>query len=397
MVDPSALLAVAVIALGMAVTPGPNVLYLVSRTVEEGRRSGFIALGGVSVGYLLHLTAAVVGLSAALTAAPRLYLMVQLVGAGYLAWLAWRALRARGPSQAAARQAVAERPPSSRVRLVLMGTLTNVLNPKAPLMYASLIPQFIDLERGHVPVQAAILGGTHITVSLAAHVGLVCGAGRFTEFLERRPSWLRVQRYATAAMLFAFAAELAVSVVGSAGPRPAAPSRIEAAPQVTATPAAAGHGKYYIVGKPTKGQREGLYTIAAKTLGDGRRYRELSALNRDRLQSDGRRMTDPLMVEPGWVLLLPPDARGGGVLTGVPPAVTAIPGRAVPHASAISRWRDEQNPVVRGAALVFAVALPAAGVMLLSGLALRPRQANRPISLRHGKGAPEIDMTRSHS
>ena len=113
MVDPSALLAVAVIALGMAVTPGPNVLYLVSRTVEEGRRSGFIAVGGVSVGYLLHLTAAVVGLSAALTAAPRLYLMVQLVGAGYLAWLAWlawRALRARGPSQAAARQAVAERP-----------------------------------------------------------------------------------------------------------------------------------------------------------------------------------------------------------------------------------------------------------------------------------------------
>lgn len=104
------------------------------------------------------------------------------------------------------------------------------------------------------------------------------------------------------------------------------------------------------------GQRENLFGIAFKTLGDGRRYRELSALNHDRPQPDGRRMTDPLMVEPGWILLLPADARGGSVSTDAPPAPPATPGRAAPAAADTFRW---------GAALAFAVVLLIAGALLL--------------------------------
>jgi threonine/homoserine/homoserine lactone efflux protein len=381
MVEPSVLLTVAVIALGMAVIPGPNVIYLVSRTVEEGRRSGLIALGGIGIGYLVHLAAAVAGLSAALTAEPRLYLVFQLVGAGYLVWLAWRALRTRGSVFAAGRdqRAAAAPPSSSRVRLLLMGTLTNVLNPKAPLMYASLIPQFIDMERGHLPVQATVLGGTHIAVSLAAHVCLVCGAGGFATFLERRPSWLRMQRYVTAVMLFAFAAVLAVSAVGGAVTRPAVPSRIEAAPPTTA-PAATRPSKYYVVGEPVRGQREGLFSIAAKTLGDGRRHPELAAMNHDRLQADGSRMTDPLLIEPGWTLLLPPDAHGDGVRTGVPPTATPAPSPAGRRSPAVFAWIADPGPVPHGEVFVLAVALMAAGVVVLSG---RPIRFRRPAGRAH--------------
>ncbi len=382
MVDPSALLAVAVIALGMAVLPGPNVIYLVSRTVEEGRRSGLIALGGVGIGYLLHLTATVLGLSAALAAAPELYFALHLVGAAYLAWLAWRALRASGISSAAARQqsTTVRTRPTSPIRLILMGTLTNVLNPKAPLMYLSLIPQFINLEKGGVAAQAAVLGGTHIVVSLAAHVCLLCGAGGFAAFLERKPSWLRAQRYATAALLGVFAAELVVSAVATALPWSATPERIEAAPQATASPAATPRsGKYYIVGPPLRGQREHLYSIAVKTLGDGRRHRELSALNHNRSQPDGRRMTDPLVVEPGWVLLLPGDARGGGVLTGAPPQVTAAPGPASPAAGTVSPRGAGTNPAMRAAALVLGtVPMLVVGTLLLRNRSDSAAAGRRP-------------------
>jgi threonine/homoserine/homoserine lactone efflux protein len=365
MVDSSALLAVAVIAFGMAVTPGPNVIYLMARSVEEGRRSGLLALGGVSIGYLLHLTAAVLGLSAVLTAVPQLYSALQLAGAAYLAWLAWRALRGRRTSGSAAGPppaTIAGRS-SSPVRLMLMGALTNVLNPKAPLMYVSLIPQFIDLEAGHLAGQAAILGGTHIVVSLAAHVCLVCGAGSFAAFLQRRPSWLRTQRYATALLLGVFAAELLVSGVGTAITGPATPGFTAISPPATKTTAAPpGEGKYYVVGPPVNGKREHLFGIAAKTLGDGRRY---------------RRMTDPLVVEPGWVLLLPADAHGSGVVTGVAPWPAPAP------EPADARWWVTTGQVMRGTVLLLALALWAWAVLIT----LRPRRIGDVRSMNTGSPA----------
>ena len=98
--------------------------------------------------------------------------------------------------------------------------------------------------------------------------------------------------------------------------------------------------KYYVVGAPVGGQREYLYQIAAKTLGNGNRYQEIFALNRDRLQPDGGRLTDPMVLEPSWILLLPPDASGPGVHTGPLPVVSAVPAAsagAVPAARAGSR------------------------------------------------------------
>jgi threonine/homoserine/homoserine lactone efflux protein len=93
MITYESLLGVTAVALGMVLTPGPNMMYLVSRSITQGRRAGLISLGGVALGFLVYLTLATLGLSAFFAAVPELYLVIKLAGAAYLAWLAWQAVR----------------------------------------------------------------------------------------------------------------------------------------------------------------------------------------------------------------------------------------------------------------------------------------------------------------
>ncbi|MDG4809472.1 hypothetical protein O7634_22220 [Micromonospora sp. WMMD1120] len=113
-------------------------------------------------------------------------------------------------------------------------------------------------------------------------------------------------------------------------------SALASAAEAAPAPSAAA-GKFYVVGAPVDGQREFLFAIAAQTLGDGKRYREIFDLNRGRPQPDGRVMNDPTIVEPGWILLLPDDARGPGVRTGPLPSVAPpsdLPSASAPAATA---------------------------------------------------------------
>ncbi|MEW2168419.1 LysE family translocator [Streptomyces sp. NPDC007027] len=190
MVEPSGVLGVAMIALGMVLTPGPNMIYLVSRSITQGRRAGVVSLGGVAVGFLVYLVATNLGLSAVFLAVPELYAAVKLAGAGYLAHLAWTALRPGGVPVFAPR----EMPHDSARRLFGMGLMTNLLNPKIAIMYLSLIPQFISLEAGDVLLQGFLLGSVQIVVALTVNLGIVLAAGSIAVFLARRPSWLRAQR-----------------------------------------------------------------------------------------------------------------------------------------------------------------------------------------------------------
>src|SRR5215470_10435433 len=98
MVTVGALIGVGLVALGMVLTPGPNMMYLVSRSISQGRRAGLVSLGGVAVGFLAYLTLATAGLSVVFATVPALYLTVKLAGAAYLAWLAWQAVRPGGTS-----------------------------------------------------------------------------------------------------------------------------------------------------------------------------------------------------------------------------------------------------------------------------------------------------------
>ncbi|MET9660672.1 LysE family translocator [Streptomyces sp. NPDC006510] len=212
MVELSGVLGVMVVALGMVLTPGPNMVYLVSRSITQGRRAGIISLGGVALGFMVYLLAANLGLSVVFVAVPELYFAVKLAGAAYLAYLAWNALKPGGVSVFAPQDV----PHDSPRKLFMMGLMTNLLNPKIAIMYLSLIPQFIDLEKSHVLLQGITLGSIQIVVSVAVNLTIVLAAGTIAVFLSRRPSWLKVQRYAMGTALGALAISLALDTSGPA-------------------------------------------------------------------------------------------------------------------------------------------------------------------------------------
>ncbi|MFF8556491.1 LysE family translocator [Streptomyces sp. NPDC015501] len=214
MVELSGVLGVALVALGMVLTPGPNMIYLVSRSITQGRRAGVVSLGGVAVGFLAYLLATNLGLSVVFVAVPELYVAVKLAGAAYLAHLAWSALRPGGVSVFAP----ADLPQDSPRRLFAMGLTTNLLNPKIAVMYLSLIPQFISLERGDVLLQGLVLGSVQIAVALAVNLGIVLAAGALAVFLARRPSWLRAQRLLMGTALGALAVSVAADTSAPAAP-----------------------------------------------------------------------------------------------------------------------------------------------------------------------------------
>lgn len=212
MVELSGVLGVMVVALGMVLTPGPNMVYLVSRSITQGRRAGIISLGGVALGFIVYLLAANLGLSVVFIAVPELYFAVKLVSAAYLAYLAWNALKPGGVSVFTPQDI----PHDSPRKLFMMGLMTNLLNPKIAVMYLSLIPQFIDLEKSHVLLQGIALGSIQIVVSVAVNLTIVLAAGTIAVFLSRRPSWLKAQRYAMGTALGALAISLALDTSGPA-------------------------------------------------------------------------------------------------------------------------------------------------------------------------------------
>lgn len=214
MVEVSGVLGVATVALGMVLTPGPNMIYLVSRSITQGRRAGVISLGGVALGFVVYLLATNLGLSVVFVTMPGLYVVVKIAGAVYLAYLAWSALRPGGVSVFAP-QEVPHDPPC---RLFMMGLMTNLLNPKIAVMYLALIPQFVSPGAGHVLLQGLVLGSVQIVVALTVNLTIVLAAGTISVFLTRRPSWLKVQRYLMGTALGVLAVSLAVDTSMPAGP-----------------------------------------------------------------------------------------------------------------------------------------------------------------------------------
>lgn len=197
----------ALVALGMVCTPGPNMLYLVSRSITQGRAAGFVSLLGVASGFVLYLLAAALGITAIFLAVPLGYEVLKYAGAAYLLWLAWQAVRP-GANPIFAPRSLAHDGP---LRLYGMGLLTNLLNPKIAVLYLSLLPQFIVTSRGHLFGQSVILGLTQIAVSLTVNSVIVWSAGGLAAWLRRRPAWIVVQRWLMATVLGALALRLAAN------------------------------------------------------------------------------------------------------------------------------------------------------------------------------------------
>lgn len=187
----------ALVALALVLTPGPNMIYCISRTLCQGRAAGMVSLGGVALGFVVHLLGASFGLSALLLAAPVAFTAIKVAGALYLLWLAWQAVKPGGLSPFETRS-LPHDPPR---KLFLMGFMTNLLNPKVAMFYLSFFPQFLHPERGQVLLQSLSLGAVQIAVSLAINTVIIFFAAGLAVFLNRNIAWMRVQRYVMGSVL----------------------------------------------------------------------------------------------------------------------------------------------------------------------------------------------------
>lgn len=189
----------------LALTPGPNLLYLVSRTICQGRQAGIVSLAGTSLGFVFHVLAAALGLSAIFIAVPLAYDLLRYAGAAYLLWLAWGAIRQRGT----ALFAPGSLPEEPAGRLFRVGLLTSVLNPKIALFYLALLPQFVDAARGNVFAQSVALGLVQIAIGIASDLCFVLAAARIAAWFARRPLWSAVQRWILGGVFAGIALKLA--------------------------------------------------------------------------------------------------------------------------------------------------------------------------------------------
>lgn len=205
MVSLTALAAFGAVALGMVLTPGPNMAYLVSRSICQGRTAGLISLVGVALGFVTYMLLAAFGITALVFAVPYAYDALRLAGAAYLGWLAWNALKPGGRSPFEVR----DLPPDSPRRLFAMGLLTNLLNPKIAALYLSLLPQFVDTGQGDVLGQTLLLGTTQIAISVTVNALIVLAAGSVAGFLAGRPLWMAVQRWLMGTVLAVLAVRMA--------------------------------------------------------------------------------------------------------------------------------------------------------------------------------------------
>ncbi|MDR5794552.1 LysE family translocator [Caballeronia sp. LZ008] len=199
------LFAFALVALGMALTPGPNMVYLISRSICQGRSAGLISLGGVALGFVVYMLFAAFGITALLIAIPFAYDALRFGGALYLLYLAWQAVKPGGRSPFQVR----DLPIGSPRKLFTMGFVTNLLNPKIAVLYLSLLPQFIDLSHGGVLGQSLVLGVVQIILSITVNSIVAMTAGTIALFLARKPAWLLIQRWLMGTVLAGLALRMA--------------------------------------------------------------------------------------------------------------------------------------------------------------------------------------------
>ena len=199
------LIAFGFVALGMVLSPGPNMIYLISRSISQGKIAGLISLLGVGSAFILFLLCSALGVTVLIVAIPFAYDAIKFAGAIYLLYLAWQAVKPNGKSPFE----VKALKPDSPKQLFLMGFLTNILNPKAMVLYISLLPQFIDPTKGKVFLQFIELGVLQMAISLSVNGIIVLSAAHVASFLAGKPFWIKLQRWLMGTVLAGLAIKIA--------------------------------------------------------------------------------------------------------------------------------------------------------------------------------------------
>ena len=204
--DPHTLWLFSLAALALLVVPGPAVIYIVTRSVDQGRTAGLVSMLGMHVGSVVHVTAAALGLSAILVTSSTAYSVVKYAGAAYLVFLGLRTLLVRAES---APEVITER--RSLRRIFLQGVVVNVLNPKTALFFFAFLPQFVDVSRGSVPGQMAILGAVFILLGMLSDGAYALVASSAGSWLRRSAWFPRVRRYVSGSVYLGLGAAAALS------------------------------------------------------------------------------------------------------------------------------------------------------------------------------------------
>ncbi len=200
------LIGFALIALGMVLTPGPNMIYLISRSICQGPAAGLVSLGGVALGFVFYMVFAALGITALLLAVPFAHNALCFAGGLYLLYLAWQAVKPGGRSPFQVR----DLPKDGPRKLFIMGLVTSLLNPKVAALYLSLLPQFIRPESGSVLLQSLVFGSLQIIISVTVNALIALTAGSIAAFLAGRPLFMQVQRWMMSTALANLAVSMAV-------------------------------------------------------------------------------------------------------------------------------------------------------------------------------------------
>jgi threonine/homoserine/homoserine lactone efflux protein len=194
----------------LVISPGPNMIYLISRSITQGKKAGIISLAGVICGFLFHIAMVSFGLTAVLFAVPMAYTVLKTVGVFYLLYLAFQAIK---PSSKGIFEIQNNLSIDNPKKLFRIGFLTNVLNPKVAVFYLSFFPQFIKPEYGSIFMQSIQLGITQVIVSFSVNFIIVLTASKVSLFFSKNPVWVKFQKWFMAGVLTTLAVKMAFTKV----------------------------------------------------------------------------------------------------------------------------------------------------------------------------------------
>lgn len=193
-------------AIALLLTPGPAVLYIVTRSIEQGRSAGLVSVLGICTGTLVHVVAATLGLSALLVSSAAAFTVVKYAGAAYLIVLGVRTLAS--PDHRA-NEIHLER--AGLRRVFSQGVIVNVLNPHTALFFFAFLPQFVNPASGHVPLQMLVLGLLFVGLSATTDSGWAIAAGTAGDWIKQHPRYRQGQRYVTGGALIGLGAATALT------------------------------------------------------------------------------------------------------------------------------------------------------------------------------------------
>jgi len=190
-------------------TPGAAVMYVVTRSADQGRRAGLASVAGICLGDLVWVVAVVMGLAGVLAVSPIAFNIVKYLGVGYLVYLGVR--RLRQPAEALQDDSSSRAIPIRQ--LLREGALVSVLNPKDAIFFLALLPQFVDRTRGAVPLQLLVLGLTFVALAALIDGAYALGGANLGRLLKKSAAARNAQRWVVGAIFLALAAYAATTSI----------------------------------------------------------------------------------------------------------------------------------------------------------------------------------------